>query len=69
MIRCERVEEIKGDCQVSGFIYEKKMEEIRLDIGDEIWIHFEFKMPVGHTGSSNQLRMNMKIERVVRDGE
>ena len=45
------------------------MQEIQLDIGDEIWIHFELKMPVGHTGSSNQLGMNMKIERVVRDGE
>lgn len=56
MVRCERVEEIKVDSQVSGFIYEKQsLQEMQLDTGDEIWTHFEFKKPVGHTSSSSQV--------------
>lgn len=62
MIRYERVEEIEVDSQASGFICEKQTcRKWQLDIGDEIWTHSEFKMPVGHTGFQ-QSGMNMKTE-------
>lgn len=38
------------------------MQEIKLDTGDEIWVYFEFKMPVGLTDSDNQLGVNRKTE-------
>ncbi|XP_041578289.1 oleosin-B6-like [Vulpes lagopus] len=27
----------------------KNLQEMQLDTGDEIWMHFEFKMPLGHS--------------------
>ncbi len=47
----------------------KNLQEMQLDTGDEIWMHFEFKMPLGHSFQPSVVYEYEDQGRVVRDGE